>query len=185
MQLQPRKERPNDAIRCVQPMCKGIQRGASISVVEQGVIDLLEELVREYETKSTEPTQRPDDDAPLIAALEKAKQEHDQLADQKRNLHDLLERGIYDADTFLERQKELKERMDVAGERLANIEKELASRQIAATATEVFIPEIRKVIDAYWQADVEHKNRLLKSILREIKYDRPDKQIILRLITKF
>ncbi|KXX95512.1 hypothetical protein AT274_04290 [Bacillus cereus] len=34
MLYQPRKDRPNPQVRCVQPSCKGIQKGASLALVE-------------------------------------------------------------------------------------------------------------------------------------------------------
>lgn len=49
MLYQPRKDRPNPQIRCVQPSCKGIQKGASLTLVEQRILDGLKQIIESFE----------------------------------------------------------------------------------------------------------------------------------------
>lgn len=49
MLYQPRKDRPNPQVRCVQPSCKGIQKGASLVLVEQRILDGLKQIIDSFE----------------------------------------------------------------------------------------------------------------------------------------
>lgn len=49
MVLQPRPNRPNDAIRCNHHKCKGVQKGCSFSLVEQQILLTLENIIDQFE----------------------------------------------------------------------------------------------------------------------------------------
>ncbi len=49
MLYQPRKDRPNPQVRCVQPSCKGVQKGASLALVEQRILDGLKQIIESFE----------------------------------------------------------------------------------------------------------------------------------------
>ncbi|MCU0094337.1 hypothetical protein N7917_02615 [Bacillus sp. OR9] len=49
MLYQPRKDRPNPQVRCVQPSCKGIQKGAALALVEQRILDGLQQIIESFE----------------------------------------------------------------------------------------------------------------------------------------
>lgn len=87
-------------------------------------------------------------------ALEKKEQQINDLHRQKNNLHDLLEKGIYDIDTFLERQKSIVIRLKTTKEEIQQLEH-----------------EIKHVLEAYYATkEIEKKNHLLKSVLEKVTY---------------
>jgi DNA invertase Pin-like site-specific DNA recombinase len=172
MLYQPRPNRPNDAIRCVQPGCKGIQKGSSISLVEARVIKALEGMIKDLEIEAEDATPN---DAEEISykrlLIDKKTEEISELNAQKSNLHDFLERGIYDTDTFLERQKNLNKRLDVMQSEVRNLESEIHKDNIRNQSVEDFLPKLRNVVEAYGNtSDIRVKNALLKSVLDKATY---------------
>jgi chromosome segregation ATPase len=109
--------------------------------------------------------------APLKAAIGAKQKELDELAKQKSNLHDLLERGHYDYDTFMERQSSVVERMNKFEEEIRLLKEEIQKEEMKEKNSKEFVPAVKKVIEAYRHTDdVEKKNRLLKSILEKATY---------------
>lgn len=99
--------------------------------------------------------------------------ELDKINSQKIKLYDLLEQGIYDNNTFLERSKflatkiqEVKNKIDelnVLKEKYINLN----------NSKENIIPKIENVIETYPYANIEQKNKLLKSCIEKIEYYKP------------
>lgn len=71
-----------------------------------------------------------------------------QLNSQKSKLHDLLEQGVYDVDTFLDRSNAIAEKIQNSKLALAQHEKKLNSIQSVPTVQEV-LPTLRYLIDEY------------------------------------
>ena len=106
-----------------------------------------------------------------ITAYEK---ELDEIKKQQSRLYDLLERGIYTEDVFLERSATLKNRKD-------SIESELtALRRKAASTTHLsqFCLTLRQCIETLYDEStpIIEKNALLKSCIKKITYHRPRSQ---------
>lgn len=103
-----------------------------------------------------------------LSLLEK---ESTELNKQKNNLHDLLERGVYDIDTYLERTHILSTKTDENKKAIAStlelIEKE---ESININYSEIAV-SIKMVLENYRKTDdVKLKNFLLKSVIDEIVY---------------
>ncbi|WML43110.1 recombinase family protein [Neobacillus sp. PS3-40] len=172
MWLQPRKDRPNPLIRCPQPQCKGIQKGALAPLVEERVLKGLEEIIKQHEFTQTLEQTRDNSVIPLkIKAIQKKQKELDELLKQKSNLHDLLERGVYDINTFMERQQIVVDRMKIFEEEIKNLKEEIQIEELKDKNINEFIPKVKTVLEAYHKTnDIEKKNRLLKSILDKATY---------------
>jgi site-specific DNA recombinase len=171
MLFQPRPDRPNDAIRCVQPGCKGVQKGASINLVEQRVIDLLSEYALDIAVSLTHKPEAKGDDTPYKKMLVANKTEEiAQLEKQKSNLHDFLERGVYDVDTFMERQQNLTNRINGLQEEIRVLNNEIQKEEVRKTDADVLLPKLQTVIAEYWDADIETRNRMLKTVLEKATY---------------
>jgi site-specific DNA recombinase len=163
MLYQPRPDRPNDVIRCVQPACKGVQKGSSINLVEQRLLDGLREFARELVIQTQAPAPPTNDEIPYKKILVESKQEEvAQLESQKSKLHDLLERGIYDVDTFLKREQNLAERINTIEEEIRNLTDEIGKEEMRNSTVSELLPQLQTVISEYEAADIESKNRLLK-----------------------
>jgi hypothetical protein len=172
MLYQPRKDRPNDVIRCTQPSCKGKQKGASLALVEEKIIEQLKAVLHHIEVESKRKVKNKDESSFKKILIEKKENDLKELGMQKSKLHDLLEKGVYDIDTFLERQKNISDRIQVLQEELDNLLEEVKKEEIREITKNDFKPKLRNVISAYERKEttVERKNELLKSILMKATY---------------
>ncbi|MFC7441408.1 recombinase family protein [Laceyella putida] len=88
------------------------------------------------------------------------------LEAQKGRLHDLLERQIYDEETYLERSKNLAVRLNEVREAIERSFMELEKEKSKAKAQIEIIPRVKHVLELYPQLDdPKQKNTLLKSVL--------------------
>jgi hypothetical protein len=190
MWFQPRKDRPNDTIRCVQPGCKNVQKGATLNIVEQRVVDLLSEYAIDIAVTLTQQAPTSSDDIPYKKILVANKEEEmAQLETQKSNLHDLLERGVYDVDTFLERQQNLTIRINSLQDEVRTLDSEIQKDEARESGVNVLLPKLQTVIAEYWDADIDTRNKMLKTVLEKATYLRkkewtkPD-QFVIQLYPK-
>lgn len=171
MLYQPRKDRPNHMIRCNQPGCKGVQKGAMINLVEERIIALLEEYALDMAVNFTQKAPSNDEEVSYKKILiDKKNEEISQLTAQKNNLHDLLERGVYDVDTFLERQQKINERINGLQEEVRNINSEIQKEEIRKSNVNEVLPKLQTVLSEYWEADIESRNQMLKTILEKATF---------------
>jgi site-specific DNA recombinase len=169
---QPRKNRPTDSIRCSQPQCKGIQKSASLPLVEERILSVLEEYVKGFDITGTAERAKETSLIPFKEkALKKKQEEINELAKQKSNLHDLLERGHYDIDTFMERQNNVVERMKKLDTETRQLQEEIYKEEMKNKNIHEFVPKLKKVLEGYRQTnDIGRKNRLLKNVLEKATY---------------
>ncbi|MEH7461437.1 recombinase family protein [Bacillus thuringiensis] len=173
MLYQPRKDRPNPQVRCVQPSCKGVQKGASLALVEQRILDGLKQIIESFEIQENMMQKKKANNNIHLQqkALEKKEQQISDLQKQKSHLHDLLEKGIYDVDTFLERQKSIAMRLKTTQGEIKKIRNEIENMLEKEKHIHEFVPKIKSVLEAYYATnDIEKKNYLLKSILEKVTY---------------
>ncbi|MGZ0084539.1 recombinase family protein [Caldibacillus thermoamylovorans] len=173
MWYQPRKDRPHPLVRCPNPKCKGVQKGALLPLVEEKILQSLAEFVDQFEVQ--EDTFARKEQRSVIPlkqkAIEKKEKELRELHKQKDALHDLLERGVYTIETFLERQQTIVSRIKKTQEKIDQLREEIDKEQLKEKNINEYIPTVKKVLDAYRLTDdVEKKNRLLKSVLEKATY---------------
>ena len=94
-----------------------------------------------------------------------------ELNEQKNNLHDLLEKGVYDVDTYLERTQVLSKKTDENKNAIDSTLKLIESeKNININYNELAI-SIKLVLENYKKTDdIKLKNFLLKSVIDEIIY---------------
>jgi site-specific DNA recombinase len=171
MLYQPRPDRPNDFIRCTQPACQSVQKGGTLSIVEDRIIELLEEYAIDIaiQTKVDAPVST-SDVSHKKALVDKKRQELSEIDKQKSNLHDFLERGIYDVDTFMERQQNLTARITDLQNDIKSLDTEIQKEALRNNTATKILPQLQTVLTEYREADIENKNRLLKSVLAKATY---------------
>jgi site-specific DNA recombinase len=174
MLFTPRKNRPNDTIRCPQPQCKGVQKSAALSIVEERILTSLEDHIKSFEVPEMELEPKNNLVIPLKEkAIKKKQKEHKELSLQKSNLHDLLERGVYTIDVFMERQQNITVRINKLEEEIQQLQEEIIKEDMKTKNLHEFIPMVKQVLEAYRHTDsIEKKNKLLKSILEKVTYIR-------------
>ncbi len=168
----PRAQRRSSMLRCANPACRGIQKSSYLDIVEERLLKSLEGYASYYKTNT--PI---DEKENTIQIKEKVimakKKELDVLSKQKSNLHDFLEKGVYDIDTFLERQNVLLEKIKDVESIIEELQKEIDKEKMQNKNITEFIPAVRRVLEAYHHTDdIDKKNRLLKSVLEKATYRR-------------
>jgi hypothetical protein len=174
MLYQPRKDRPNDVIRCSQSSCKGKQKGSSLSIVEERVINILAQTLNYIEEESKLEEDTKENEVPYKKILlENKESQLSELTNQKNKLHDFLEQGVYDIDTFMERQQNLAERINNLKAEINNLLTEIQKDELREFGTKEFEPVLRKVVEAYKEAETaKQKNELLKEVIEKATYFR-------------
>lgn len=156
-----------DGLICPLPHCKNI--GSHLYVVENSILNLLQTYLNEFEETLTTyqkeaPQQEYDtnNDELIIKEIEKTR-------NQLNKAFDLLEQGIYDNNTFLERSKSLKERIkDLEYEKEKYSTK---SKQRKIEKIKDVIPKLKRVLNNYSTTlSAEERNNLLKSIINKVYY---------------
>ncbi len=100
-----------------------------------------------------------------------------QLENQKLKLHDFLEQGIYDLDTYFHRSKNLTERIDKTEQSIHQIQNSLTLCIQKEHIKKNSLPNIKNILDLYEKTqDMEKKNKLLKSILEHASYKKEKHQ---------
>ena len=138
---------------------KGCCTSSRLDLVEQKVLRNVEEKLEELKVLAKKKKSACD----LNPVIEGIKKEISVQSLQKSNLHDLLERGVYDIDTYIERS-------NIIAKRTSELEKELnqvLKRQQEQKETSIYdtIKKFENVLSLYWTSTPSQRNKLLKSII--------------------
>lgn len=150
---------------------KSCNRSIKTEYVEMYILDILrlalDECRADVETQIISDTEQQSETIRgIIQDLQKNKRT---LISQKSNLHDLLEKGIYDADTFLERS-------NVLADRLKNIDAAIAEQQAQLDRVchtppiKEAEPIIRELLENYDVLSAAEKNSLYKQLFVRADY---------------
>lgn len=173
------KQQPH--FRCSKQGCQN--KSTRFSYVEEKLIYALKEWLKDYRgewEKYKRPSFKDTHLEMKETALHSSKRELKELENQKNKLHDFLERGIYDEETFLERSTKLIERIEHFKEVISQIEIGIELEKKRKKEHLEIIPQVEHILDLYDKTDdPSKKNKLLKSILnyavyKKEKYQRGD-----------
>lgn len=159
-----------DRILCIKK-CGNIS--TRFDVLEKSMLTELEAYCKKY--KHDSKTENKNSDITIyekqISALNN---ELCTLNEQKLNLFDLLERKIYDENTFLDRSKNLDERITQTIEAIEQINKIINTRKKSFNKNSIV--KFENLIVGYKKAtDVATKNELIKELLYKIEYNKINK----------
>lgn len=168
--------RPNKYLKCYTNRCE--TKMIALNKVEEVFLKQLEVILDQLRA-ITKNRRKPQND--IAVELAKKKVERIQAEIKKANvrktsLHDLLEDGTYDKDTFLERSRLVQETLKDLEHELVLAEKQVALESERLNQTTNVIPMIQKALLEYKNAtSVKEQNDLLREFVKEIKYYRePD-----------
>lgn len=152
--------------------CENISAG--YDYVEEAVLAGLSAWLENFKF-SAEAPDAPVDTSIYTEAISKAGAELKTLCGQISRLHDLLEQGIYDTDTFLQRNSELSTRKAELQSKIDMLTEETVKAQ-RKESKETFIPKVENVLDVYNSLETaEQKNKLLKGVISKVTYVRTEK----------
>jgi site-specific DNA recombinase len=174
------KQQPH--FMCYNQLCKN--KSSRFSYVEEKLLIGLKEWLDKYKAEWNK-RKRPDinisDDLQLKkSAIRSLERELEELKKQKGKLHDFLERGIYDEETYLERSKHLAEQIETVQDSITRTTKGIEVELQREKAQKNVIPSVENVLDLYNKTeDPGKRNTLLKSVLdkaiyRKEKYQKDD-----------
>lgn len=141
---------------------RGCIVSSKLSTVEESVIRTIWE---QLDRVCAEAAAQKDGKAVDYAAMSKSVDSDIRQAKQQlEKLHDLLEQGVYDVDTFSERRKQLLARIDTLTASRASL---VPPKHLN---TEAMRKRITEVMEVYPTVDPNTKNQLLKTIVEKITY---------------
>lgn len=164
--------------------CRGCKnnRGVKLSIVEDEILRYIKNLLIFFNNNLSESTIISNENSKLEnykRILNNLEKESINLASQKEKLHTLLEQGIYDVDTYLDRSKILATKVEKNKSAILEIKEKLEHEHEINLSFKELIPTAQNIIDNYYSTDdVASKNRLLKSLISEvIYYKEPGKKL--------
>lgn len=170
MVRKPYRHGARDSLLCVTPGCR--MPSAPLWAVEEQLLDSLALWLAGYQI--TMPALPRNEGSHLHAVLARLQKELEDARRQKSKLHDLLEREIYDVDTFLSRSQEIAARIDALTANMQTVQQQL-QRNMEKDKRCNPLPEQINILQYYHLAKTPaHKNVFLKSLLEKVVYVRAE-----------
>lgn len=173
MVRRPYKGNYPDTLICAYPTCDNVS--SVLYIVEERILSSLEEWLNEYKLKWNPNNLNKSEKAPQPELKQKAlkhkKTELDKLKKQLSKAHDLLEQGVYNTNTFLERSQALTERISTITSDISMLEKELQNETAYKKNSLTVIPKTEKLLEVYdILPTAKEKNDMLKEVLEKVVY---------------
>jgi site-specific DNA recombinase len=146
-------------------------KSSKFTYVEEKVINYLKKFISDCELDLASNPKKQNTNLKLYnKQLELLSKELDTQNNQKLKLHDLLEQGVYDINTFLERSNIISERVEAIKENMNSInEKVRTANEEEDLSTKIEF--LKDLIRLYQQTnDISEKNKLLKKAIDKVEY---------------
>ena len=148
---------------CSNSNCKQ-NKSSRFDYIECEVLNTLDNILKELNAPG--PYEEESKTDITDSAIQNIKSELTKLYTQKSRLHDLLEQGIYDVDTFISRSESISNRIDKLNASLTEL-----SNQKPKITNQQACDFIRTVLDTYKHSDdVMVKNQLMKNLINKVIY---------------
>lgn len=158
---------PYDVLMCAVPECGNVS--SKLEAVEKKVLSAMEHWILEYTASHKRDRKIKNINSEL--ALKNINSEIAETEKQMDRMYDLLERGVYDDDTFFRRSGTVKSKLESLRESKNQLETEIRKQRLVDDTLNTLIPKMRHVIEVYWALEsAQAKNDLLKEILEKIVY---------------
>lgn len=161
----------SDSLICQVTSCNNVS--SYLHIVERRLLEALSDWLRDYKLQweINKPTVQSSVPAIQQKALSKVREDLKKLEMQRGNLHDLLEQGVYDTETFLDRSRELGERIAQTQAETSRLENEIQEEEDRKESRKEIIPKVEHVLEVYHELPTAAaKNDLLKEVLEKVVY---------------
>ena len=138
-------------------------------VLESTILEILSEKLGELQIEASKVKNKNEEPKIYRTNIKKIEQELTQITIQQNNLYDLLERGIYTEDVFIERQCILKNKKKDLENKLLSIRKD----NPAPIDYDTCIHKVRDLLQLYPTLEPKDQNNMLRSVIKKITYYRP------------
>ena len=151
-------------------MCqtKGCMPTHPVEEVESAVLANIREQLSSLDLNITNSS--PPDVSSYDASITAAEKELKNISTQLSKIHEFLEQGIYDVDTFLERRDSLNERTEFLKKHI--ISEQERRQSVFNSDLRIVSSKIHSVLDVYEASDPATRNELLRSIVDYIIYNK-------------
>ena len=166
IQRQHSNKRFGSRLLCPTTGCNGSLKA---SLFEERLLLMLQ--IKLDETKLHQDAKEPPKPDAIDEQIALVRRQINTIKSQRGKLHDFLERGIYDTDTFMERQRILSERQNATEKEL----KQLQDQRIELIETvdsAPFVPTMEQLLHNWNNIEPAEKNKLLKQLIKRIDYKR-------------
>lgn len=149
-------------------------KSSKFVLVEDKILLSIKELL-EYNLNLEKELQKSDANKQYTntygSILKSLKKELADAESQKDKLHDLLEQGIYNTQTFLDRSTKLSEKLQLLTHSIEKLESEISLESTQQNIISNITPKLKNVLDTYSLFETaEQKNNLLKTVIAKIEY---------------
>lgn len=166
--LAPTSKTPYAVLKCPDRYCDNIS--APIYLIEQKIISFFRLWLDNYELK-IEQNESPSTVVSYESSCLALEKEIEALKSQLDKTFDLLERGIYDEDTFFKRNNTIKTKIEECKSSLESLLEQKIMEEQALSMENNFIPTIKNLVEGYDTINsINMKNELLKSVINCIEY---------------
>ncbi len=156
---------------CPRAKCENVS--SDLRRVEEHIISALRDWLKGYKLKweKADFSSAVKQSDVLKKSLSSQETELDKLYKQLSKTHDLLEQGIYDTDTFLERSRSVSERINQTKEDIARIRAQITTETAREDNVGNVIPKAERLLETYSTlSSAEDKNKMLKEVLEKVVY---------------
>lgn len=170
MTRRPYKNGYPDTLMC-SPACDNVS--SALNLVEEKILKSIEQWNNEYKLKwkNQEHEETTSHTQVKKKALRKLKAELKTLNTQIDKTHDLLEQGIYDTDTFLDRSKNLSNRIEETKKSIKALEDNIRTDTIREESAKSIIPKAEELLRVYHHLETpQAKNEMLRQVLEKVVY---------------
>ena len=151
--------------------CKHCDNKSSrFDYLEKAILFSLEDWLSKYKIKINLEDDKTEINK-LKFELKAIERELNNTSNQQNRLHDLLERGIYSENIFLERYDILSNKINHLKEELTKINIQIKSIKETTFIKKRLIPTLQTTLENYYKSDnAKEKNILLKTVLDKVVY---------------
>lgn len=155
-------------LTCNTPGCPNVS--SDISLVEDAITNVLDVWTQNHSLELSMDTNGSFDT--FDEDLRRLEKEKALLESQREKLYDLLERSVYNEDTFISRNLKITNKISEVQQLIDNLVSKHEERQRQVNIEE-FLKRVKTVREAYAHAEsAEEKNKLLKFVFNKIEYEK-------------
>ena len=174
--LGPNKKNRYSTLRCMNKYCDNIS--APIYSIEDEIVQFLREWLDQEQLifEKKELKQEPESAQILSKQIENIRLNVAELKSQLDKTYDLLERGLYSEEIFLQRNKKLTKQIKEQETHADELQDTLTTVLENHKRMNVWFPQTMKLIESYDINDApEFRNSILKQLIQKVTYLKTEK----------
>jgi hypothetical protein len=158
-----------DILDCKHQFCDNI--GTQLKLVEKRTLELLAQLVEEYEFEWAQERPKAPTAASASQGIKSIQSKIDKLNKQLTRTHELLELEVYSIDDFVRRSKDISSQLESETAQLTTLKQQAEKEKLQRETQAEFIPKVKTLLEVYYSlSSPADKNRFLKEVIERCEY---------------